>query len=179
MTHRLLIGLLTLVMLPGLPGLAVAEDGDDAEGAALVFPEYGDTKVMFDFYLDEPHKIDSALYWIRSLVNPLMDSPYDQSLDFMDIKVIIHGTEIVTLAKKNYAQYKNAVERMRYYAQFGVEFRVCGLAAEDYGYRPGDFYDFVKITPSAIVELAHWQQQGYALIRPVVMEKKLSIEEIR
>ena len=155
------------------------ETEQDREGPEVVFPEYEDAKVMFDFYLDDPQKIDSALYWIRSLVNPLMDSPYDQSLDLMEIKVIIHGTEIVTLAKKNYEKYKNAVERMRYYAEFGVEFRICGIAADDYGYRPQDFYDFVKVTPSAITELAHWQRQGYALIQPVIMEKKYSIEEIR
>ena len=177
MTRLLLIGLMTMALLPG-PVLA-AEDGEDENGPEVVYPEYEDAKVMFDFYLDDPRKIDSALYWIRSLVNPLMASPYDQSIDLMEIKVIIHGTEIVTLAKKNYEQYKNAVERMRYYAEFGIEFRVCGIAAEDYGYLPGDFHDFVKITPSAITELAHWQRQGYALIQPVIMEKKFSIEEIR
>ena len=177
MSRFLLIGLMTMTLLPG-PVLA-AEDSEDGDGPEIVYPEYEDAKVMFDFYLDDPRKIDSALYWIRSLVNPLMASPYDQSIDLMEIKVIIHGTEIVALAKKNYDQYKDAVERMRYYAEFGIEFRVCGIAAEDYGYLPGDFYDFVKITPSAITELAHWQRQGYALIQPVIMEKKFSIEEIR
>jgi len=95
------------------------------------------------------------------------------------LKVIIHGTEIVTVARKNYDKYKDAVERMRYYSDLGVEFRVCGLAAQDYGYTKSDFYDFIKVTPSAITELTHWQLQGYALITPVVMEKKFSIEEIR
>ena len=179
-----MVGMLLLMAVSTMPMIAVAEpvsaDAEVAEqGAELVFPDYGDTKVVFDFYLDDPQKIGSALYWIRSLVNPLMDSPYDKSLDFMDIKVIIHGTEIVTLAKKNYQQYQDVVERMRYYAEFGVEFRICGLAAQDYGYRAQDFYDFVKLTPSAIVELAHWQQQGYALIQPQIMDKKFSIEEIR
>lgn len=177
MTRLLLVGLLGLVLLPGL--VAANEGEGSRDGPEIVYPEYEDARVMFDFYLDDPKKIDSALYWIRSLVNPLMASPYDQSIDFMEIKVIIHGTEIVTLAKKNYEQYKSAVERMRYYAGFGVEFRICGIAAEDYGYLPQDFYDFVKITPSAITELAHWQRQGYALIQPVIMEKKFSIEEIR
>lgn len=40
-------------------------------------------------------------------------------------------------------------------------------------------YDFVELVPSAITELAHWQLKGYALIKPEVMDKKLSIEEIR
>jgi len=149
------------------------------KGAEFVQTPYTEQKVVFDFYLDNPHKINAALYWVRSLMNPLMDSPYDMAPEFMDLKVIIHGTEIVTVARKNYAKYKDAVERMRYYSELGVEFRVCGLAAEDYGYRNEDFQDFIKVTPSAITELAHWQLQGYAVIRPIVVEKTLAIEEIR
>ena len=148
-------------------------------GAEFVQTPYTEQKVLFDFYFDDPAKINSALYWIRSLMNPLMGAPYDMAPEFLDLKVIIHGTEIVTVASKNYDKYKDAVERMRYYSELGVEFRVCGLAAQDYGYGKGDFHDFIKVTPSAISEIAHWQLQGYALVTPVVMEKKFSIEEIR
>ncbi len=150
-----------------------------ADGASRVQTPYAEQKVVYDFYFDEPAKINSALYWIRSLMIPLGDEPYNHAPEFMDIVVIIHGTEIVTVAKKNYAKYKDAVERMRYYAALGVNFRVCGLAAEDYGYLDKDFYEFIEVAPSAITELAHWQQQGYSLITPVVMDKKYSIEEIR
>jgi len=140
---------------------------------------YAEPKVVFDFFLDDPQKMASALFWIRSLMNPLMDSPYDYAPEFMQLKVVIHGTEIVTLAEKNYAIYKDVVERMRYYASLGVQFRICALAAEDYGYRHKDFYDFVTVVPSGITELAYWQQQGYGLITPQVLDRKLSIEEIR
>ncbi|MDQ7015586.1 MAG: DsrE family protein [Gammaproteobacteria bacterium] len=140
---------------------------------------YQEPKVVFDFFLDDPKKMASALYWLRSLMNPLMDSPYDYAPEFMELKVVIHGTEIVTLAEKNYSTYKDVVERMRYYASLGVQFRICGLAAQDYGYVHKDFYDFVIVVPSAITELAHWQQQGYGLITPQILDKKYSIEEIR
>jgi intracellular sulfur oxidation DsrE/DsrF family protein len=140
---------------------------------------YSEQKVVFDFYFDEPEKINSALYWIRSLINPLMDEPYGLAPEFLDIKVVIHGTEIVTVARKNYARYRDAVERMRYYASLGVEFKVCGLAARDYDYDTDAFYEFIDVVPSAITELAHWQLQGHALLTPVVMEKRFSIEEIR
>lgn len=149
------------------------------DGAGFDQTPYKEQKVVYDFYFDEPEKINTALYWIRSLMNPLMDVPYEMAPEFMDIKVIIHGTEIVTVARKNYKKYREAVDRMRYYASLGVDFRVCGLAAHDYGYQAADFQDFVTITPSAITELAHWQMEGYALITPVVMEKRFSIEEIR
>jgi intracellular sulfur oxidation DsrE/DsrF family protein len=140
---------------------------------------YTEQKVVFDFYFDDPQKINSALFWVRSLINPLMEAPYGMAPEFLDLKVIIHGTELVTVARKNYERYRDAVERMRYYASLGVDFRVCGLAAHDYGYSIDDFHDFVTVVPSAITELAHWQLQGHALITPLVMEKKFSIEEIR
>ena len=148
-------------------------------GSRKVQTPYTEQKVVFDFYFDEPEKINSALYWIRALINPLMDEPYDFAPEFLDIKVVIHGTEIVTVARKNYARYRDAVERMRYYSSLGVEFKVCGLAAADYGYRTDAFHEFIDVVPSAITELAHWQLQGYALITPVVMTKKYAIEEIR
>ncbi len=145
----------------------------------VVETPYSEQKVVYDFYLDNPQKINAALYWVRSLMNPLMEEPYGLAPEFLDIKVVIHGTEIVTVARKNYSKYRDAVERMRYYASLGVEFKVCGLAAEDYDYGNSDFYEFIEVVPSAITELAHWQLQGHALITPVVMEKKFSIEEIR
>jgi intracellular sulfur oxidation DsrE/DsrF family protein len=163
-----------LLLMALLSTQALAE-----ETSTVVQTPYTEQKVVFDFYFDEPDKINSALFWIRSLFNPLMDAPYDMAPEFLDIKVVIHGTEIVTVARKNYAKYTDAVERMRYYASLGVKFKVCGLAAEDYDYAPDAFYDFVDVVPSAITELAHWQLQGHALITPVVKEKRFSIEEIR
>jgi intracellular sulfur oxidation DsrE/DsrF family protein len=150
-----------------------------AEQAKYVQTPYKEPNVVFDFYFDDPQKINSALYWIRSLINPLTEEPYGYAPEFMNIKVIIHGTEIVTVAKKNYEKYKTAVERMRYYAQLGVEFKVCGLATHDYGYQVSDYYEFIQVVPSAIPELAHWQQEGYAVIAPKIMDKKFAIEEIR
>ncbi|MDH5600789.1 MAG: DsrE family protein, partial [Gammaproteobacteria bacterium] len=150
-----------------------------AEEATFVQTPYKEPKVMFEFYFDEPNKINSALYWIRSFINPLTENPYNMAPEFMDIKVIIHGTEIVTLAKKNYIKYKTIVERMKYYSQLGVEFRVCALAATDFGYTIDDFQSFVKVVPSAITEIGHWQQEGYAIIKPEILEKKFSVEELR
>jgi intracellular sulfur oxidation DsrE/DsrF family protein len=163
-----------LLALTLIPGPSTGE-----EVSHQVQTPYTEQKVVFDFYFDNPEKINAALYWIRSLMNPLMEAPYDIAPEFLDIKVVIHGTEIVTLARKNGDKYREAVERMRYYASLGVQFKVCGIAAEDYGYTADAFQDFVEVVPSAITELAHWQLQGYALITPVVMEKRFTIEEIR
>ena len=169
--YRLL--LILIISLMPLQGMA--------SSAQFVETPYGDEhKVVFDFYLDDPKKINSALYWLKSFVEPLMASPYDTAPDDIDIKVVIHGTELVTLAKHNYEQYQRAVERMRYYYDLGVvEFKVCDFAASDYGYTLNDFQEFVQVVPSAIAELAHWQNQGYVLITPQVQEKIYTIDEIR
>lgn len=140
---------------------------------------YAPAKVVFDFYLDDPQKIGSALYWVRSLMNPLLEAPYNYPPEDLNIVVVLHGNEIVTVATKNAAKYQDAVDRMRYYASLGVSFKVCGQAAEDFGYSVKDFQDFIEVVPNAITELAHWQQQGYALITPRVMEKTINIESIR
>ena len=163
-----------LLILSLCSGLLVAEDS-----ARYIEPPYKEPKVVFDFYLDDPAKMNTALYWIRSLVNPLSKSPYNFAPELMDIKVVIHGTEIVTVAKKNYTKYRQVVERMRYYASLGVEFKVCNLAATDYDYQIKDFYEFIDVVPSAFTELAHWQQQGFALIIPRVYLRTQSIRDIR
>ncbi len=165
---------LILLMLLGSGVLSPAH----AAGKWVATP-YAPAKVVFDFYLDDPQKISSALYWVRSLMNPLQEAPYNYPPEDLNIVVVIHGTEIVTVAKKNAAKYQAAIERMRYYADLGVSFKVCGQAADDFGYAIKDFQDFIEVVPNAITELAHWQQQGYALITPQVMEKKISIESIR
>ena len=165
---------LTLLMLLWLGMMAPVH----AAGKWVATP-YVPAKVVFEFYLDHPQKIGSALYWVRSLMNPLQEAPYNYSPEDLSIVVVIHGNEIVTVAKKNEAKYQDAVDRMRYYAELGVKFKVCGQAAADFGYRVEDFQDFIEVVPNAITELAYWQQQGYALIVPKVMEKTIDVESIR
>ena len=165
---------LTLLMLLWLGVITPVH----AAGKWVATP-YAPAKVVFEFYLDNPQKIGSALYWVRSLMNPLMESPYNYSPEDLNIVVVIHGNEIVTVAKRNETKYQDAVDRMRYYAGLGVKFKVCGQAAADFGYRVEDFQDFIEVVPNAMTELAYWQQQGYALIVPKVMEKTIDVDSIR
>ena len=168
--HGLCTGLVLLCGLAHLPAMAQAK---------FVQTPYQNPKALVDVYLDDPVKLGSALYWVRSLVNPLVEAPYSMFAEDMRIIVLLHGTEIVTLAKKNEARYTEVVQRMRYYADMGVKFKVCGLAMQDYQYTAADMHDFVEVAPSAITELMHWQNQGYALITPQVNEKKFAIDSIR
>ena len=147
--------------------------------AKVVQTPYQNPKALVDVFLDDPAKMSAALYWLRSLVNPLTEAPYSMFSEDMSIIVLMHGTEIVTLARKNEEKYAELVQRMRYYADLGVKFKVCGLALQDYHYKPEDLHSFVEVTPSAITELMHWQNRGYALITAQVTEKKFSIDDIR
>ena len=149
-----------------------------AQGRRVQTP-YANPKVLFDVYLDHPAKMGAALYWVRSLVNPLTEAPYSLFPEDMSIIVLLHGTELVTVARKNEAKYEELVQRMRYYASQGVKFKVCGLALQDYGYTDADMQPFIEITPSAMTELVHWQNRGYALITPQVPDKRHAIEDIR
>jgi intracellular sulfur oxidation DsrE/DsrF family protein len=176
--HLLPSPLKTLIACITLLCLAAAAQ-PSVIAAEVVETPYTAQKVVFDFYFDDPEKIASALFWVRSLMNPLTAAPYDYAPEDLELKVVIHGTEIVTLARQNYEKYSEAVERMRYYASLGVEFRVCAIALRDFGYIADDLPDFVTVVPSGITELAHWQLQGYALIQPQVLTKKQRNEDIR
>lgn len=147
--------------------------------AKVVQTPYKHAKALLEVYLDDPRKLGGSLNWLRGLINPLTLSPYGMIPEDMDIIVLMHGTEVVTLARKNEQRYQEVVQRMRYYAGMGIKFKVCGMALKDYDYTAADLHDFVEVTPSAIPELMHWQLQGYALIPAVVLDKRFSIEEIR
>jgi len=176
-TPQALRGLLAALM--GLAFILACASAPAHAQAKRVQTPYQDPKAVFDIYLDHPDKIGAALYWLRSFMNPLTDAPYSLLPEDMRVVVVLHGTELVTLARHNEARYSDAVQRMRYYASQGVKFRVCGLALTDFGYRAEQLQDFVEVAPSAITELVHWQNQGYALVTPVVTEKKVSTESIR
>lgn len=158
--------------------LAAFSPGQPARAeASVVNTPYDAPRVVFDFFLDDPAKMGVALYWVRSLIVPLSVPPYEY--DPETIKVVLHGTELVTVAKKNEEKYREAVERMRYYASLGIEFKVCGLAMHDYGYTLKDLQDFIQVVPSGPVELVYWQNRGYAVVAPTIMDKKYNIEDIR
>lgn len=168
-----MIKLLMLGIVCGICSFSVQAD------SKRVYTPYKEQKVIFDFYFDEPEKIASALFWIRSWLDPLMKPPYTQAPEFQNVVVMVHGTELVTLAKKNEKRYQDIVDRIRYYNEFGFKFKVCALAAGDFDYKVSDFQDFVEVVPSAMTELVHWQQQGYGLITPTIYSKKFSNDEIK
>lgn len=174
-TAALQILALMSCLLFALPQLAFSA----TPGAKRVYTPYTEQKAVFEFYFDHPDKISGGLYWLLGMFHTLNEEPYGIAPDFLDVKVVLHGAEVVTLAKKNFEKYREVVERMKYYAEFGVEFKVCANSAHDFGYTPEDFHDFVQIVPNAITEIVHWQMQGYGLVIPQVLERHHSVEELQ
>jgi hypothetical protein len=130
-------------------------------------------KVVYEFFLDHPEKIRQALGWVSNVIFVLTNQPYGFTPEDIHIIVVSHGRELPVFAKKNREQYADIVERLESLSLYGVKFKVCKMAAEQiYGLSEKDFYPFVELVPSAITEIAHWQQQGYSLIIPQVFEIK-------
>lgn len=63
-------------------------------------------------------------------MNPLVEAPYSMLPKDMHIIVLLHGTELVTVAKKNEAQYEDVVQHMRYHANHACEVQSLWLGAE-------------------------------------------------
>ena len=56
--------LLALIGLISIAGIAL--NPAQAEGGSWVQTPYREQKVLFDFYFDDPNKINTVLYWIRA-----------------------------------------------------------------------------------------------------------------
>ncbi|MDY0147853.1 MAG: hypothetical protein RBR56_07360, partial [Halothiobacillus sp.] len=75
----------SLFLLSAITTLPLVQAEPQGAGALVVYPQYPSAKVVYDFYFDHPDKINSGLYWIRSLIQPLMDSPYNEAPEMMNI----------------------------------------------------------------------------------------------
>ncbi|MCS6998392.1 MAG: DsrE family protein [Aquificaceae bacterium] len=140
-------------------------------GKVVQTPYQKPFKVVYELFLDHPEKLRPALGWISNLFFVLTNPPYNFSPDDLEVVVVSHGRELPVFVAKNRKEYGDIVERLESLSLYGVRFKVCRMAAEQvYGFSERDFYPFVELVPSAIVEIIHWQLQGYALMVPQVFE---------
>lgn len=152
------------------PPAQAAEDMDevtDPYGSSefTVWPELErnkELKVAFDFNFNDPQGIARALYPVSLLLATIQE--YGPVSFEPDIVVISRGSEAVAWAKRNYAQYKEIVDRAARLAGLGVKFEVCTVAAAALGFEPGDLHGFVRVVPLGTYALAYHAQQGYTVI---------------
>jgi uncharacterized protein len=125
--------------------------------------DFKQLKAVYDFYFPNPNSVPLVLSSINSLMAQTAEfGPRD--FDPLKIVVVSHGPELVVFAKRNYAKYKDTVDRAASLAQQGVRFEICRGAAASLNFVPEDFHGFATVVPSGPYALTYWQMKGYGLI---------------
>lgn len=149
------------------PSFAEAQSAEAPYGTAK-FTSYSDIdsvkqlKAVWDFNFVDP----KAVGMVFNNVNALMRATSDfgpQEVDPLKVVIVSHGPEIVVWAKKNYAKYKDIVDRAASMSKQGVQFEICRNAAAAQGFKPEDLHGFVSVVPAGPYALAYWQAKGYTM----------------
>jgi intracellular sulfur oxidation DsrE/DsrF family protein len=135
---------------------------------AAEFKSYADIdsvkqlKVVWDFNFVDPKAVGVVLNNIGALMKATAEfGPHE--IEPLKIVVVTHGPELVVFARKNYAKYKDVVDRLASLAKQGVRFEACRNAAAAEGFAPEDLYGFVTVVPAGPYALAYYQAKGYSL----------------
>jgi uncharacterized protein len=147
---------------------STAQDGSSPYGSAKA-ESYADIdslkqlKAVYEFFFTDPKSVDVVLNSVKALMIATADSGPN---DFEPLKIVIvsHGPELVVWDRKNYAKYKEVVDRAASLSTQGVRFEVCRSAAAALGLKPEDLHGFLHVIPSGPYALTYWQNKGYALI---------------
>ena len=76
--------------------------------------------------------------------------------------VVLHGNEIPFFAIKNYAEYKDLMNRAQSLSLSGnIRFRMCKVAAQGHGFKPEDIHGFVEMVPMADAEIIRLQREEH------------------
>jgi uncharacterized protein len=156
------------LLCAALPCAALAQGTGEPYGTAK-FESYPDTdqikqlKVVWDFNFQDPKSVGVVLNNVNALLKAVEGfGPHE--IDPVKVVIVSHGPEVVLWAKKNYAKYKDIVDRAASFAQQGVRFEVCRNDAAALGFRPEDLDGFVTVIPAGPYALTYWQNKGYAYI---------------
>jgi len=124
--------------------------------------DYKPQKVVYDVATKNVGHLTSVLDRASYLSTIYHADPFDAS-----IVIVLHGDEINFFARKNYAKYKELMQRAESLTVGGIiSIRMCRIAAKGHGYEPQDIHGFVKLVPMADAELVRLQtEEGYAYMR--------------
>lgn len=147
--------------------LAQAADKDAPYGSAK-FSAYSDIdsikqlKVVWDFNFVDPKAVGKVFNNVNALIKATSEFG-PKEIDPLKVVIVSHGPEIVVWDKRNYAKYKDIVDRAASLASQGVRFEVCRNAAKALGLGPEDLQGFITVIPAGPYALAYWQAKGYSL----------------
>lgn len=158
---RMNIGILLVSLL--LPASLLAADANAPWGHAKLDPvEYKPHRVVYDVHVKSLAAMTNVLDRVSYLNKVYEADPFESS-----IVMVLHGNEIPFFAIKNYAKYKDLMQRARSLTQSGnIRFRMCKLAAQGQGFAPADIHGFVEMVPMADAEIVRLQQEeGHAYMQ--------------
>jgi uncharacterized protein len=147
--------------------LVQAADKDAPYGTAK-FSAYSDIdsikqlKVVWDFNFVDPKAVGKVFNNVNALIKATSEFG-PKEIDPLKVVIVSHGPEIVVWDKRNYAKYKDIVDRAASMASQGVRFEVCRNAAKALGLGPEDLQGFITVIPAGPYALAYWQAKGYSL----------------
>jgi intracellular sulfur oxidation DsrE/DsrF family protein len=156
----------TVLLLAGLllpASLALAADADAPWGhARLDNVAYKPQKVVYDVAVSSISALTHVLDRVSYLNTVYQADPFESSL-----VVVLHGGEIPFFAIKNHSKYQALMARAQSLTDSGnIRFRMCKLAAEGHGFKPGDIHGFVEMVPMADAEIVRLQQEeGHAYMQ--------------
>lgn len=124
--------------------------------------EYKDQKVVYDVAAKSVAEFNGVLDRVSYLSQLNGPDPFTNS-----IVLVLHGDELNYFAIKNYAKYRDLMERAQSLTVGEViHFRVCAAAARARGLKAGDLHGFVQVVPMADAEIVRLQrEEGHAYMR--------------
>ncbi|MGA8007407.1 MAG: DsrE family protein [Burkholderiales bacterium] len=168
MPGKLIQRAIFFVACAALSGAAFAQGAQEPYGTSK-FESYSDIdqlkqlKVVWDFNFQDPKSVGVVLNNLNALLKATQEfGPHE--IDPIKVVIVSHGPEVVLWAKKNYAKYKEIVDRAASFAKQGVRFEVCRNDAAALGFKPEDLDGFVTVIPAGPYALTYWQNKGYAYI---------------
>lgn len=148
-------------------GSVQAQSADAPYGTAK-FASYADIdslkqlKVVWDFNFVDPKAVGMVFNNLGALLRATTEfGPHE--IDPIKVVVVSHGPELVVFDKRNYAKYKDIVDRAASFASQGVRIEICRNAATALGVTAEDLHGFVTMVPAGPYALAYWQAKGYSM----------------
>ena len=129
--------------------------------ARTVEKTYSKQKVVYDVSVKTVAQLENVLDR-ASYLSALNDAdPFDSK-----IVIMLHGDEIAFFAIRNYAKYRELMQRAQSLTVGGiVDVRMCRVAAHRRGFEPQDIHGFVTVVPMADAEIIDLQKQGFAYMQ--------------
>ena len=119
-------------------------------------------KAVWDFNFVDPKAVGMVFNNINALLKATSEFG-PKEIEPIKVVIVSHGPELVVWDKRNYAKYKDIVDRAAGLASQGVRFEVCRNAAKALGLGPEDLHGFITVVPAGPYALAYWQAKGYSL----------------